>query len=150
LRGPLPALGSVALGAIAGLAGTVLWIALLAPFRPAGAGTPWPDEAWAARALVATLLPPVFEELLFRGYLIPLVVLYQRARAGVSKSPLGDALDRAQLDDVPAGAWSVLAVAVSTVFFAAGHQPAEWVAALAYGALMSALWIARRDLVSCI
>ncbi len=149
LRGARPVAGSVALGAAAGLAGTALWVGLAAPFHRE-AGTPWPDAAWAARAAVSTALPPVFEELLFRGYALPVVLLWERARAAKSATPFGDALDRANLGDVAPGAWSLLAVALSSALFAAGHHPAEWLAALAYGALMSALWIARGDLVSCI
>ena len=76
--------------------------------------------------------------------------MWERARAAKSAAPFGDALDRARLGDVAPGAWSLLAVAVSSALFAAGHHPAEWLAALAYGGLMSALWIARGDLVSCI
>ena len=94
--------------------------------------------------LVATALPPVFEELLFRGYALPVVLLFERARAAKSAAPFGDAFDRGQLGDVGPGAWSALAL------FAAGHQPGEWLAAFAYGGLMCALWIARGDLVSCI
>jgi len=149
LRGAKPVAGSVALGALAGAVGTVLWVALVFPFRPAGAPA-WPEPAWAARGLVASALPPLFEELIFRGWALPVVLLWQRARAAGSKTPFGDALDRAQLGDVAPGAWSALAVAVSSALFAAGHQPHEWLAAFAYGALMCALWIARGDLVSCI
>jgi membrane protease YdiL (CAAX protease family) len=149
LRGARPVAGSVLLGAVAGLVGVVLWVALLAPFCSADAA-PWPGPAWAARAVVATALPPVFEELLFRGYALPVVLLYQRARAAKSATPFLDAFDRARLGDVAPGAWSALAVGISSALFAAGHHPAEWLAALAYGALMSALWIARGDLVSCI
>lgn len=149
LRGARPVAGSLALGVVAGLLGAVLWVALLAPFHPADA-TAWPDPAWAARGLVATALPPVFEELLFRGYALPVVLLFERARAAKSASPFGDAFDRGRLGDVAPGAWSALAVGTSSALFAAGHHPGEWLAAFAYGALMSALWIARGDLVSCI
>jgi uncharacterized protein len=149
LRGPRAVAGSVLMGVLAGLAGTVLWLALVAPFAPAEA-PPWPDPAWAARGLVASALPPVFEELLFRGWALPVVLLWQRARAARSATPFGDALDRSRLGDVAPGAWSVLAVGISSALFAAGHQPREWLAAFAYGALMCALWIARGDLVSCI
>ena len=149
LRGAKPVGGSLALGALAGLAGAALWVALIAPFRPAEA-TAWPDPAWAARGVVASVLPPLFEELLFRGWALPLALLWQRARAARSATPFGDAFDRAALGAVPAGAWSPLAVALSSALFAVGHQPHEWLAAFAYGALMCALWIARGDLVSCI
>lgn len=149
LRGPKPIAVSIAFGALAGLAGAALWVGLVAPFWT-GPSEPWPDAAWAARAVVSTALPPVFEELLFRGWALPVVLLWERARAAKSAAPFGDALDRARLGDVPAGAWSPLAVAVSSALFAAGHHSHEWLAAFVYGELMCALWIARGDLVSCI
>ncbi len=149
LRGPRPLAGSLALGAAAGLAGAALWVALRAPFAP-GDSTPWSDADWLARALGSTLLPPFIEELLFRGWLLRALLLFERARASGSKSPLHDALDRSSLADVAPGAWSAVAVGVSSAAFALGHLPGEWLAAFAYGALMCALWIARGDLVSCI
>jgi membrane protease YdiL (CAAX protease family) len=39
-------------------------------------------------------------------------------------------------------------VVVSSVAFALGHAPAQWLAASAYGLLMAGLWIVRRDLVA--
>jgi len=149
LRGPRPAVGSAALGAAAGLAGAALWLALLQPFAHADAA-PWSDSAWAARALGATLLPPVFEELLFRGWGLRTGVLWSEARRAGKHPALGQALDHSQLAAVPPGAWSTLALVASTALFAAGHQPREWLAACGYGALMCALWIVRGDLVSCI
>jgi CAAX protease family protein len=143
------AAGSAALGALVGLGGTALWIALHAPFARADAPA-WPDSAWLARALGATALPPLVEELLFRGFAFKAILLVERARRAASRTPLADALDRSSLDDVAPGAWSALAVLGSSALFAAGHWPAEWPAAFAYGVLMCALWIARGDLLSCI
>ncbi|HXX49608.1 MAG TPA: CPBP family intramembrane glutamic endopeptidase [Myxococcota bacterium] len=149
LRGPRSPLASVAVGAVAGLAGTALWLALRAPF-PAHDATPWSDTAWLARALGSALLPPIVEELLFRGYALRVILLLERARRAGTPARLGDALDRSSLADVAPGAWSAFAVAGSSALFAAGHWPAEWPAAFAYGGLMCALWIARGDLLSCI
>lgn len=149
LRGPKRVSGSIALGAAAGLAGSALWIALLAPFAPADAA-PWPDPAWLARALVATTLAPLVEEPLLRGWLFGLVLLFERARRAGSNAPLADALDRGSLASVAPGAWSGLALVVSSAAFALGHAPHEWLAASAYGLLMCSLWIARGDLVSCV
>jgi len=53
------------------------------------------------------------------------------------------------IDDVKPGAWSVLAIAVSTIAFTAGHLMIEWPAAIAYSILISILWIVRKDLLSC-
>lgn len=149
LRGPRSPWASLALGALAGLAGAALWVALRAPFAAAAAPA-WSDSAWAARALGAALLPPFVEELLFRGWVLRTLLLFQGARAAGSAAPFADALERSALADVAPGAWSALAVALSSALFAAGHLPAEWPAAFAYGVAMCALWIARGDLVSCI
>jgi membrane protease YdiL (CAAX protease family) len=149
LRGPRPVGGSLAVGAAAGLVGAALWVALRAPFG-GGNTAPWSDADWLARTLGSTLLPPLVEEILFRGWLLRSLLLFERARAAGSPAPLGDALDRSDLADVAPGAWTPLAVGVSSLAFAVGHSPGEWLAALAYGALMCALWISRRDLVSCI
>jgi hypothetical protein len=149
LHGPRSAAASLALGAVAGVFGAVLWVALRAPFAAGDAGA-WSDSAWAARALGSTLLPPFIEELLFRGWLLRSLLLFERERRAGSASPFADAFDRAALGDVAPGAWSAFAVAVSSALFASGHLPGEWLAAFAYGVAMCALWIARGDLVSCI
>jgi hypothetical protein len=149
LRGPRGVAGSVALGAAAGLAGTALWIGLVAPGARTDA-TAWSEPAWLARALVATALPPLVEEPLMRGFLLPLVLLWQRARRAGGSQPLADAMEQESLAAIAPGEWSVLAIAISSVAFAAGHAPAEWLAAFAYGLLMCSLWIVRGDLVSCI
>src|SRR5512139_973653 len=78
LAGPRSALGSIALGALAGVAGTGLWIGLVAPFAPSAEA--WPDAAWGARALVATLYALLREERLTRGYVLSLLLLLERAR----------------------------------------------------------------------
>lgn len=149
LRGPRGVAGSLALGATAGLAGTALWIGLVAPGARTDA-TAWSESAWLARAFVATALPPLVEEPLMRGYVLPLVLLWQRARRAGASQPLADAMEHGSLASVAPGEWSALAVVLSSAAFAAGHAPAEWLAAFAYGLLMCWLWIARGDLVSCI
>ena len=149
LRGPRGVLGSAAVGAVAGLAGTALWISLASPFAPADA-PPWGDSAWLSRALVATTLPPLVEEPLMRGFVFGLVLLVEQARRAGSAAPIAAAFDRGSLRAIAPGEWSVAAIAVSSAAFAAGHAPAEWLAASAYGLLMCGLWIARGDLVSCV
>lgn len=148
LRGPKSARASVALGALVGLLGTALWVGLVAPFAPAA--EPWPEQAWAARALVASAYAPLVEEPLMRGYVLGLVLLVQRARRAGAEAPLRDALDHGSLASIRPGEWSALALAVSSAVFAGGHALHEWPAALAYGLLLGALWIARGDLVSCL
>jgi len=149
LSGPRAVGPSVALGALAGLGGAALWVALRAPFPPVDPA-PWTNAQWASRALGAVLLPPFMEELLFRGWALRVGVLFSRARAAGSGSALADALERSELGAVAPGEWTALAVAASTAFFALGHNPEEWLAACAYGVLMCGLWIVRGDLVSCI
>jgi membrane protease YdiL (CAAX protease family) len=139
----------VGLGIAAGALGTALWIALIAPLA-GSASEPWPPGAVALRLLAAVALVPLAEELLMRGYVLGLTLQWQRARAAGVERPLEVALRERSLAELEPGAWSALAVALSTLLFAAGHQPYEWPAALAYGLLMACLWIVRRDLLSCV
>ena len=105
----------------------------------------------AARLAASGLVVPVFVELAMRGLVLRLVLQWQEARAAGAEKPFEEALARRSVKDVAPGAWSPLAVAVSTLAFMAMHDPAtEWPAAAAYGALMAGLWIVRRDLLSCI
>ncbi len=149
LSGPRSASGSLAWGAAAGLLGTALWAVLLAPL--AGA-TPvaWSGTAFALRLLASATLVPLFEELLMRGYLLRLLVQWDEARRSGSARPLAEAMGGRSIAEVAPGAWTPWVVAGSSLLFAAGHRPEQWPAALAYGLLMCALWIVRRDLLSCV
>jgi membrane protease YdiL (CAAX protease family) len=149
LRGPRSVPGSVALGGIAGVVGTAVWVGLVLPFAPESAPAPT-AAAVALRIGAATLLVPVFEELLLRGYVLRLVVQWGDARDAGAEDPLGDALDRASVNDVAPGAWTFAAVAISTVLFTLGHRPFEWVAAVVYGLGMALLWVRRGDLLVCV
>lgn len=150
LLGPRSTAGSVGAGALAGVIGIALWLTLLLPFVDDNAAAPWPAAGFALRLIATSLLVPVFEELLMRGYVLRVAVLWDRARRAGVPDPLVAAMDRDSIEDVEPGAWTPLAVAISTVLFAVGHTPAEWPAACAYGALMAGLWIVRRDLLSCV
>jgi membrane protease YdiL (CAAX protease family) len=149
----LPVLGanraipSILAGITGGLVGTVLWVALKRPFYPAG-GTPWEPDVFWARLIASSTVVPVFEELLFRGFLLLAAMQWIAARAARTPDPLGVVLNESSVHDVPAGSWAPLAVVISTVAFAAGHAPGEWVAACAYGLLMVGLWVARKDLLT--
>jgi hypothetical protein len=147
--GPLSASRSVGIGILAGLAGTALWVALAWPFIGPG-GQAWSELDWGLRLIGSTGLPPVFEELLMRGWLLGVAVEWERARRAGAERPLERALDERSVHVLEPGAWTWSAIAISSGVFALGHAPAHWPAALAYGLLMCGLWIGRRDLVSCV
>jgi len=149
LLGPRSAAGSVGVGALAGLAGTALWVALTWPFIGPG-GEAWSELDWALRLIGSSTLPPVFEELLMRGWLFGVAVEWERARRDAAPRPLERALDERSVHELEPGAWTWSALAISSAIFAAGHAPAHWLAAFAYGLVMCGLWIGRRDLVSCV
>ena len=145
ILGPRSPLLSIAAGVAAGIAGTALWILLLGPL--ALHGEPWEGNAFVLRLLAATLLVPVFEEMALRGFLLRLVVQWQQAKG---RDRFGEAWERMSIHDLPAGAYTAAAIAVSTAAFAAGHTLREVPAAIAYGLLMCGLWVWRRDLLTCI
>jgi membrane protease YdiL (CAAX protease family) len=149
LGGPRGALGSVILGALAGLMGCVLWVALLLPLASTSPPA-WDAEAFALRLAASALVVPLFEELLMRGYVLRLAVLWDRARRQGQERPLSLALDERSISEVEPGGWTPLAVVISVTAFTLGHTPPEWPAAAVYGLLMTGLWIIRRDLLSCV
>lgn len=149
LRGPRSAAGSVVAGIAGGVAGTALWLAIKAPFYEPG-GEPWAPAAFWMRVLASTTVVAVFEELLFRGLLLRGAVTWDRLRRAGEKDPLGAALHDHGPDDVEPGGWTPAALAISSIAFATGHAPGEWVAAIAYGLLMAGLWVWRKDLLSCV
>jgi membrane protease YdiL (CAAX protease family) len=148
LRGPSGVGGSVVLGGIVGLIGTVLWVGLARPFAPGDASALDVDAA-VLRIVAATLLVPLFEEQLMRGYVLRFALQWDRAR-GSERDPLGFALDSRSVNDVRPGDWSWMAIAISTAVFTLGHRPFEWPAAISYGLLMAGLWAYRRDLLGCV
>ena len=149
LRGPGRVSISIGVGILAGLIGTVVWIALIQPFDPP-AGVEWELLPFVLRVVAAVALVPLFEELLLRGFVLRLVVQWGEAKRAGEEQPFGVALDERSVNDVAPGAWTLLALVISTVLFALGHAEHEWVAAIAYGLLMAGLWILRRDLLTCV
>jgi uncharacterized protein len=150
LGGPRSSLGSIGVGAAAGIAGLILWLALLAPFVQADESASWSLQGFMLRLLCAGLIVPVFEELLMRGFVFRLALQWDVARKRKQAAPLHHALDEQTVNDVTPGAWSWAAVIISTAVFTSGHAIAEWPASVAYGLLMSWLWISRKDLIACI
>jgi uncharacterized protein len=150
LSGPLKAAGSVIYGIVFGVAGLVVWLVLMWPFIEMGA-EPWSGASFALRLVAASLIVPVFEELFIRGYIFRVAFQWdENRRIQGSGRALDTALDHCDIKDVAPGAWSVAAIAVSTIAFTAGHVVVEWPAAIAYSLLISALWIIRKDLLSCV
>jgi len=148
LRGPLRVSTSVLVGIAAGLAGVVLWILLLLPFRESATGESLPAGAFLMRVIAAATVVPLAEELLCRGYILGIITQWQEARRNGSKQAVSDVLDRKSVRSITPGAATALAVILSSAAFAAGHTPAQWVAAFGYGVAMAMLWIVRRDLIT--
>lgn len=149
-RGPSSPVASTLAGILAGVAGLILWIALLTPFVSDAAAKPWSQSAFILRLLAAGFLVPVFEEVLMRGYVFRLALQWDEARKSKATDGLSIALDERSVNDARPGAWSWAAVAVSTLVFTLGHTTPEWPASIAYGLLMAGLYILRKDLLSCI
>ncbi|HKK98839.1 MAG TPA: CPBP family glutamic-type intramembrane protease [Desulfotignum sp.] len=150
LSGPLRAAGSVIWGVVFGLAGLVLWLVLLWPFVDMGA-EPWSGSAFLLRMAAAAFIVPVFEEIFIRGYIFRVAFQWDKNRRNQGPGrALDTTLDHCHIRDVPPGAWSTAAIVISTAAFTAGHMMVEWPAGVAYSLLMCALWIMRKDLLSCV
>ncbi len=150
LTGPKSPWVSAFTGIIAGFLGALVWILLLTPFVDKSVADPWSTPAFLLRLFSAGLLVPVFEEILMRGYIFRLAYQWEQERKRGNDQPLPTALDEKSVLEVSPGAWSWAAIIISTLVFASGHQISEWPASIAYGLLMSMLWITRKDLLSCI
>ena len=147
--GPKDRMESVWAGIAVGVIGLLVWLLLMAPFIDI-VGEPWEPVPFFLRMFSATLIVPVFEEYFIRGYFLRAAYQWDMNRKTMSaKEALLRTLDEDNIKTVPPGAWSVAAVAISTIAFTVGHLPAEWPAAIAYSLLMTALWVVRKDLLSC-
>jgi CAAX prenyl protease-like protein len=148
--GPRSPLGSIVIGILVGVIGLMIWVILLTPFTPSADAAPWSTTSFLMRLAAAGLLVPVFEELMMRGFIFRLAQQWREARRMKVKQSLQVVLDERTINDVRPGDWSWSAVILSTLVFASGHQVYEWAAAVAFGLLMAALLIVRKDLLSCI
>ena len=147
--GPKKISGSIVYGIIFGIAGLAVWCLLMVPFTEI-TGEPWSFSGFLLRTISAALIVPVFEELFIRGYIFRVALQWDINRKNRSiSSALHETLDNNPIDEVRPGAWSIMAIAISTIAFTAGHLPSEWPAAAAYSILISVLWITRKDLLSC-
>jgi len=149
IGGPKNRWGSMAMGIWVGLVGTVIWIVLLSPFA-GGKAPAWSRQAFYLRMAASTLVVPVFEEFMMRGYVYRLVFQWRLERKKGTPDAFNKTLSELTICDIDTISWSAPAVLISTALFALGHQMAEWPAAVAYGFLMVGLLVVRRDLLSCI
>lgn len=149
-KGPKSPLVSTFIGVLAGVIGLILWIVLLTPFVSGVELKAWTNSAFVLRLLAAGLLVPVFEEVFIRGFVFRFALQWDELSKHKANDALELALDECSVNDVPPGAWSWMAVILSTIVFALGHTVPEWPAAIAYGLLMAGLYIWRKDLLSCI
>jgi len=150
LTGPRRPLTSIVVGGVVGIFGCLLWILLLKPFVDPLGGEPLTDLEFPLRLAGVSLLVPIFEELLMRGYVFRMALQWDQARKDKVADPFNKAFDDDNIMQVEPGAWSTLAVAISTITFTLGHHLDAWPAAIAYGLLMAGLLILRKDLISCI
>jgi len=140
---------SVFMGIFWGGLGCILWVVLVTPFLSENT-LPWDTLPFFFRIISATLLVPVFEELLMRGYLFRLASQWENFRKIKKEDALTLTLDHGNINDGTEPSWSMLAVVLSTVFFTMGHSIHEWPAALVYGLLMVFLLIRTGGLLACI
>lgn len=148
IGGPKSRWGSIGIGIPVGGVGTVIWIILMAPFVPDEAHG-WSQQAFYLRTAASTLVVPVFEELLMRGYVFRLAFQWDLERKKGTAAALDKTLHERSICDIKEISWKIPAVVISTVVFTLGHQMAEWPAAVAYGILMAILLVVRKDLISC-
>nr|WP_020589530.1 CPBP family glutamic-type intramembrane protease [Desulfobacter curvatus] len=151
LTGPKNKWISCLWGIVFGTIGLVVWCGLYAPFTNPGDGAAqWSALGFALRLLTAGFVVPVFEELFMRGFVFRVALQWDLLRRQNTQNAFSAALDKVSIFDVTPGQWTVYAIVISTIIFAAGHLVTEWPAAIAYGLLMALLWILRKDLISCI
>jgi hypothetical protein len=101
LTGPRSLAFSLVVGALTGLAGTVLWVKLLTPFA-GGDAEPWSKVSFGLRLAAAGLVVPVFEELLMRGYVLRVALQWDRTRATVGTTDaIGEAFENQSIRSSP-------------------------------------------------
>jgi membrane protease YdiL (CAAX protease family) len=148
LRGEKSVVVSIVTGIMAGIIGLIAWIILTRPFIDTSTEAPWSLPAFSLHLAAAGLLVPVFEELLMRGFIFRFILQWEASRREQAADPFGQALEEKSINDLSPATWSWSAVIISSLIFAAGHHPHEWLAAVVYGGLMAGLMINRRDLLT--
>ena len=150
IKGPKNPFVSIVIGIIAGLIGVFIWILLLNPFVHPEDNQPWSKMAFVLRLFSAGLIVPVFEELLMRGYILRFALQWDKTREKNKEEAFSIVMDERSINNVQPGAWSWLAIIISTVAFTLGHNLQAWPASVVFGLLMAWLWILRKDLIVCI
>ena len=148
-RGPGNTLISVLIGIVFGIVGILLWIVLMSPFAEPSQSS-WDNVSFAARVSAATLLVPLFEELLMRGFVLRIAHQWVVERKNNTSDALERVIHEKSVNSFKPGDWSPFAIFFSSAVFMMGHRLVEWPAAFVYGALLGVLWIVRKDLISCI
>lgn len=149
LRGDGSTSVSIAVGIAGGLVGTALWLAAKAPFYDAG-GEAWSVGDFWLRFVVSATVVALFEELVFRGFILRAAYQWSQLKRGGDPHPLATTLHERSVSHVPAGAWNIWAVVVSSLLFAAGHAPREFAAAFVFGIWMAVLTLYRMDLLTAV
>jgi CAAX prenyl protease-like protein len=150
IKGPKNPFVSVVIGITAGFIGVFIWILLLNPFVHLEDNQPWSKMAFILRLFSAGLIVPVFEELLMRGYILRFALQWDNTREKNKKEAFSIVMDEKSINNVQPGAWSWLAIIISTVAFTLGHNLQAWPASVVFGLLMAWLWVLRKDLIVCI
>jgi len=140
---------SIFMGIFWGILGCIIWVMLLSPFISDNA-LPWDTLPFFLRIISATLLVPVFEELLMRGYIFRLATQWELFRKTATDNALARTMELSRIHDDTPPSWSLSAIIFSTFFFTMGHTIHEWPAAIVYGLLMVFLLIRTGGLLACV
>ena len=85
-----------------------------------------------------------------RGYILRFALQWDNTRKKNKKEAFSIVMDERSINNAQPGAWSWLAIIISTVAFTLGHNLQAWPASVVFGLLMAWLWILRKDLIACI
>jgi hypothetical protein len=97
---------------------------MLKPFAPVEA-VAWSQKAFYSRLLASSLLVPVFEGILMRGYVFRMAYQWSVQRKQRKENALQHVLHNQNINNVEFGAWSIPAVLFSTIAFMVGHEVAQ-------------------------
>jgi len=103
-------------------------------FDPNAGGERFFELVVGLRFLRLVVVVPLVEEIFWRGFLM---------RALIDRPAQS-------FDEVPFGTFGWRSVIVTTVLFAAVHQPVDWVPALVFGCLMAWLTVRCKSLGACV